>query len=572
MSEFINILDFLCAAWTLDEILGWRNGIAIRYAEIHARAQSWQSLLRAMPGCNFALYLEDSLEFSAALFGAWHAGKTIYLPSDILPATCASLRTAVDGFLGEFPADCAPLMPTADASGSSAFTSLARDFVGLVVYTSGSTGAPQAIPKKLSQLIDEVASLERLFGRETGKAEIVATVSHQHIYGLLFKVLWPLSCRRSIHARSLNYPEELTQVTTTRDCVLVASPAHLKRLPDSPAWSSAAHRIRVTFSSGGPLPPDAAQANARLLGNAPIEVYGSSETGGVAWRRFHEESDGRWTPMPGVELRLAPDADDEALEIRSPYLPDAGWFRSSDRVRIMDDGRFILQGRIDRIVKIEEKRISLNQIEARLMQSPLVRETRVLVRDDARRRVAAFVVLSEQGREVFAALDRHAFNNLLREHLADAVERIALPRHWRYLDALPVNAQGKTTYAQLSALLDDAPALPHRRLIEKEATRVLFELNAPHDLPYFDGHFPGTPILPGVAQVDWAVRLSRECFDLAPVFRGMQALKFQKIIRPETAFSLELAHDPAKGSVSFKYFSASGVHASGRIMFGEEDV
>jgi 3-hydroxymyristoyl/3-hydroxydecanoyl-(acyl carrier protein) dehydratase len=241
----------------------------------------------------------------------------------------------------------------------------------------------------------------------------------------------------------------------------------------------------------------------------------------------------------------------------------------------MEGGRFVLCGRVDRIVKIEEKRISLDRIEYRLMQSPLVREARVLVRSGDRDRVAAFVVLSDHGREASASMGKQAMNHLLREHLAEAVERIALPRSWRYLDTLPVNAQGKTTHAELSALLDapaTRPMQPHRQLVEKQAQRVLFELTAPHNLLYFDGHFPGTPILPGVAQVEWAVMFSRECFDLPPVFHGIHALKFQQIIRPETVFSLELLHDPAKGSVSFKYFSSAGMHASGRLAFGAPDV
>jgi hypothetical protein len=59
-----------------------------------------------------------------------------------------------------------------------------------------------------------VAAVERsnnagimLFGTPLGDAAIVATVSHQHIYGLLFKVLWPLSTGRAIHARSIAFPK-----------------------------------------------------------------------------------------------------------------------------------------------------------------------------------------------------------------------------------------------------------------------------------------------------------------------------------------------------------------------------
>ncbi|MDB5771148.1 MAG: Acyl-coenzyme synthetase/AMP-(fatty) acid ligase [Burkholderia sp.] len=577
MPDDVDMLNLLHLPRPSDTWVGWRDGVTIPYADFLVRVRQWQELLLDNKGPQFALYAGDSIEFAAALFGAWHAGKTVYLPSDTLPATCASLRQVVDGFLGEFPPECAPLSPLdAVTVGSTSFQSLQPDFNGLVVYTSGSTGAPQAIKKSLSQVSSEVATLEQLFGGEANAAEVLATVSHQHIYGLLFKVLWPLTCARPIHARSLTYPEELARATAACDCILVSSPAHLKRLPDSPAWVANAHRVRAVFSSGGPLPFEVASLTAQVLGCTPVEVYGSSETGGIGWRRRDVEANDSWTPMPGVEARISGE-DDGVLEIRSPHLPDANWFRTADRAQISSEGRFKLRGRVDRIVKLEEKRISLDLIESQLKASPLVTEARVLVVAGNRQRLAAFVVLSEQGRKALAESGKHALNSVLREQLAKTVERIALPRSWRYLDALPVNAQGKTTQAELAMLLDDAsaasgPTWPRLQLTEKEAQRALYELAAPHDMVYFEGHFPGTPIVPGVAQVDWALALACECFDLPPVFRGIHALKFQQVIRPESTFSLELMHDPAKGCVIFRYFSPSGTHASGRLMFGAADV
>ena len=130
--------------------------------------------------------------------------------------------------------------------------------------------------------------------------------------------------------------------------MLISSPAHLKRLPDSQAWTSAAHRVRAVFSSGGPLPLEVAHATARLLGHAPVEVYGSSETGGIAWRQRHADADENWSLMPGVEASIK--TDDSVLEIRSPHLPDANWFRTSDRARAVDGGRLQIFGRVDRIV------------------------------------------------------------------------------------------------------------------------------------------------------------------------------------------------------------------------------
>src|SRR5471032_1143295 len=213
-----------------------------------------------------------------------------------------------------------PLLPAdsdaagGDATRASLEAALAPDFPALVVFTSGSTGAAQAIPKKIAQLASEVATLEILFGAIAGDAAVIATVSHQHIYGLLFKVLWPLSAGRAIHALSVTFPEQLAPALAAGPCVLVASPAHLKRLPTYLDWSSAARTVRAVFSSGGPLPAETAHATGDLLGKIPLEVYGSSETGGIAWRQRGVVGDESWQPFPAVEWRI--DSDDGLLAVR----------------------------------------------------------------------------------------------------------------------------------------------------------------------------------------------------------------------------------------------------------------
>jgi acyl-coenzyme A synthetase/AMP-(fatty) acid ligase/3-hydroxymyristoyl/3-hydroxydecanoyl-(acyl carrier protein) dehydratase len=570
----VDLLDALNAPRSASHIVAWQDGAPVRWDDFLRRVYGWETLLRHTPGSNYALYISDSIEFCAAMFGLWQAGKTAYLPADTLTATCLNLANSVDGFLGEFPAEWNPLVPPAHHTTTRAqpYPRLPAHQAGLVIYTSGSTGAAQAIPKKLAQLAAEVATLEMLFGDRAGGAGIVATVSHQHIYGLLFKVLWPLAAGRPIHARSLAFFEQLAPLLEDHACVLVSSPAHLTRLPDLPGWAKARQRLRAVFSSGGPLPLDAAQTCARLLATMPIEIYGSSETGGIAWRQRDEATGENWRPMPGVAWRI--DADG-VLQVCSAHLPDSAWFAMADRAVLASDGQFILEGRIDRIVKIEEKRISIDAIEQCLSASPLVAEVRVLAFGVHRQRIAAIIVPSPQGQAMLIDLGKLAFGRLLRATLADRIERVALPRRWRFLSALPVNAQGKTTHAELLALLSDnavRPILPHCRLLEREALRAVFEVTAPHDLAYFDGHFAAAPILPGVVQVEWAIHYGRQCFDLPPLFHGIHALKFQHVIHPAQPVTLELLHDPAKSSLTFRYASRDSQHASGKILFGGGNV
>lgn len=571
MSDSLLNLYQLIARRPDEWIVGWRNGAVVRNDEFLTRVHAWHSLLHRSDGQNFALYLDDSIEFGAALLGAWHAGKTIWLTADTLAASCIALEHAVDGFLGEFPSEWSPLLPALDDEQSGHdYVVLDGNFAALVVHTSGTTAVAQAIPKRLTQLSSEVMTLESLFGAKLGNAAIVATVSHQHIYGLLFKVLWPLMAGRAIHARSQNFPEELAQLLSERSCALIASPAHLKRLPEHLAWSGVTG-LQAVFSSGGPLSLEVAQATGSLLGQIPIEVYGSSETGGIAWRQRILGADESWVPMHSVEWRVM--ADESLLEVRSPHLSNDDWFSLADRAQIHEGGRFILNGRSDRIAKIEEKRISLNAIEALLFASEWVSAVNVLVCDEVegqRQRLAAFIVLSEQGKNVLHAKGKLALNNCLRELLVGAVEPVALPRRWRYLEQMPVNAQGKTTRALLLALLEERPRVPHLRLLTREEKRVELEIIVPPNLLYFDGHFSEAPILPGVVQLDWAISNGRQYFQLPQHFQGVNALKFQHVIQANHPVTLELVHDTQKNSLNFRYFSPDKQHASGRIQFADD--
>ena len=587
MPEFIDMLALPYKARAGDHLIGWRNADAVSNAQFRSETEQWRQLLASHTGRNFALYLQDTIAFAAVLFGAWQAGKTVYLPSDTLPDTCKALAAEVDGFIGDFEQEWKPLAtPAADSESSAPADQLDGDFVGLVVYTSGSTGAAQAIPKKLAQMSNEVATLDALFGARAGASEIVSTVSHQHIYGLLFKVLWPICAGRAIHARSAFFPEDLAAIAPQRPWLLLSSPAHLKRLPESPVQPDITH-LQAIFSSGGPLLPDVAAATHQQFGHSPIEIYGSSETGGIAWRQPLPASvstsvsgtarDDRWQPMPRVDVRL--NSEHDCLEVRSPHLPDGDWLRMADRAEFSDGQKFTLRGRADRIVKLEEKRISLDQIERLLLASPLAAEARVMLHQAAsqRDRIAAFVVLTAAGRSVLAQHGKLALNTQLRAALADAIESVALPRMWRYLDAMPANTQGKTTLAALTALLAEPqtsspasarPLLPEHTLVQRTETQVALQLHVPENLLYFEGHFPETPILPGVAQVNWALELGRQYLPLPPDCIGMQALKFQRVILPGATVSLELEHDVQKSALAFRLHSADGQHASGRILLG----
>ncbi|MEG3003296.1 MAG: AMP-binding protein, partial [Comamonas sp.] len=148
--------------------------------------------------------------------------------------------------------------------------------------------------------------------------------------------------------------------------------------------------VKRVFSSGGALPGDAADSLHQRLQQWPTEILGSSETGGIAWRQGHAP----WQPF--ADVQLSQDADG-ALRIASPYLPAGHVEQTADAAQIHADGRFELLGRLDRIVKLEEKRISLPMLEQALADHAWVAEARLGVVQENRASLGALVVLSGDG-------------------------------------------------------------------------------------------------------------------------------------------------------------------------------
>lgn len=564
MAELVALHELLAQGRDADAPVALRAGAVLRYAEFAACAAGWRHAFAEVAGARVALYFEDSAEFAAALLGAWHAGKDVVLPADVLPETLRRLHPLVDAAAGDLPSQA--LLPRvqrrADADAVATWSPLDPSRTLLQVFTSGSTGEPKLIPKRLVQLEREIAALETAFAAQVGRGVVHASVTHQHMYGLPFRLLWPLASGRVFAARRTVFPEDMLRaLEVSSDGVLITSPAHLKRLPEQLDWSRARTSLRAVFSSAGPLPDAALPLCDRVFGQRPIEIYGSSETGAVAWRERSTDVAAAWQPLPGMQVRI----EAEELWLHADWLEDAGSQRGADRVAARGAG-FELLGRNDRIVKIEEKRVSLAAIERALCDSGLVDEARALLLPGERERLGAVVVPNVAGWQLHDAGGRRALGERLRAILAEAVEAVALPRHWRFPWALPVNASGKTTEAALLALFD--ARRPQARLLQHTPDAATLQIEVAANSPYFDGHFAGSPILPGVTQIDWVIRFAHELFALPPNFARLENAKFHDWIGADTRIELAMQRTAAD-SVAYRISSAAGLHASGRIQFRE---
>jgi acyl-coenzyme A synthetase/AMP-(fatty) acid ligase len=527
------------------------------HVELCEQASSLAAGLQAHGVQRIAVYLEDAGELAIALLGAWRAGVSVLLPADLQAQTRQRWSNEVDLWLTDQAADAA-LSDLFQAPLPAAELDL--DQCRLSLCTSGSSGEPKRIEKNLRQLANEVQALEQLWGADLGEACIIGSVATQHIYGLLFRVLWPLCAGRPFVRKQLPFPEDLQRASREHPVFAwVTSPALLKRMGDNLDWP-ALSCVRRVFSSGGALPAEAAQSLKQRLQQWPTEIFGSSETGGIAWR----QGDNLWQPFADVQLSQD---NDGALRIASPYLPVGHVEQTFDAARIAGDGRFELLGRLDRIVKLEEKRISLPMLEQALLNHEWVADARLGVVQENRASLGALLVLSEQGLHALRNQGRRTLTQELRQYLGQHCEALALPRRWRLLRQLPFNAQGKLPQAEVEALLL-APRPKAPQVLEQlEANgEWSLQLAVPPDLACFSGHFPKTPVLPGVVQIDWALSLGRQLLALPEKFAGMEVLKFQQLMRPGDLVQLHLRFDRERGKLYFAYRNDTATCSSGRIL------
>jgi acyl-coenzyme A synthetase/AMP-(fatty) acid ligase len=539
------------------------NGRGVTFAPALDHAQLREQALRLAAGLQhrqikrLAVHLSDAGELAVALLGAWRAGVHVLLPADLQAQTRLRWACEVDLWLTDSDSSLATLSAETPLPAAP----LNLDAPLLSLCTSGSSGEPKRIDKTLRQLANEVLALEQLWGAALGQACLIGSVATQHIYGLLFRVLWPLCAGRPLLRQQLPYPEDLQRASREHaEFAWVTSPALLKRMGDNLDWAALA-AVKKVFSSGGALPAEAAIQLDQRLGQRPTEILGSSETGGIAWR----QADSLWQPFADVQLSQGSDG---ALRIASPYLPPGHVEQGADAVEFMADGRFNLLGRVDRIVKLEEKRISLPMLEQALAAHKWIAEARLGVVQENRASLGALVVLSAAGLRTLRSQGRKALTQALRQHLAGHCEALALPRRWRLLTQLPVNAQGKLPQAQIEALLrEDRPKAPEVLSHTRSEAELLLQITVPPDLAYFSGHFPTAPVLPGVVQVQWAHTLAVEWLALPPRFGGMEVLKFQQLVRPGDQLELSLRFDAERAKLYFAFRHQGAPCSSGRLLF-----
>ncbi|MDH5897301.1 AMP-binding protein [Vibrio splendidus] len=455
--SYISLSELLSQNRASESIVCFDDNSEITWQTFNDDLSQLVNLLSSSPFQRVAICTQDSYLFSVAFWACAVSKKHIILPGNYQPCALAELSEhfdclLVDDSIGEVEVSDVRNIQNLLDSNPKAQQPLIDNLapidlaaIQLTLFTSGSSGTPKAIDKTLEHLDIEIAQLDKNWGDLLKSNRVHSTVSHQHIYGLLFRILWPLCSGVPFARHNLEYPEQILS-HANKQSVLISSPALLKRLKHE----TQSAQLTGVFSSGGPLPTESAHQALNLLGHLPIEVFGSTETGGIAFRQ-QESAQTPWQLFDCIEASLN---SENCIKLLSPYIDKNNWYQTADECEMVSSNQFILKSRTDRVIKIEEKRVSLVEVEKRLEQLPWISECVVIPFEEPERLILASVlVLSDQGQAKLATMSKGKFWLMLRSELRKWLEPIAIPRKYRVVDEIPLNSQGKRLTSHIEQLV-----------------------------------------------------------------------------------------------------------------------
>ncbi|WP_314041007.1 AMP-binding protein [Campylobacter showae] len=512
------------------------------------------------------IYIDDAFKFYVAFFGSLLAGAApCVLAKPILEANLTAVNDEnFSNFLANEPAKGLKFDPQAK----------------FYLQTSGSSGKSKMIEKSLAQMIKESEYLadELNFSSQN---TFFSSVSHRHMFGLTFKVFLPLVLGARVIADELNYPEAILGLSLANH-VFIASPVLLRTLAQSPA-AIALKGLSGIVSAGSPLKKELRSELGRICDARIIEIYGSTETGIVA------KDDGC-----GLRLFDAVDAgldDRGALSVSSPWCE---FFQTNDAASI-DEDRLALQGRIDRIVKLNDKRVSLESIEAKLLESGLLADCYCAPHPKFKR-IAALLQLNGEGLKKFRKIGKKGVVAELKELLK--LEFKNSVRYFKIVEKMPRNQQGKFEKSEFENALFASPKPVWSGGRVNEAAKICYgsgqnlesALNCDTNascvkfdeggerldgaqkyefgaimhagLEIFESHFPNLPLLPGFMQLDYVFELaSMVGVDISGA-STVENLKFMKFVRPGDL--LRICFEKSGGKLYFELFCNGKKCSTGR--------
>jgi acyl-coenzyme A synthetase/AMP-(fatty) acid ligase len=300
------------------------------------------------------------------------------------------------------------------------------DQIVAVAFTSGSTGRPVPNKKTWGALTSVARATGARLGVKAGdRTSVVATVPHQHMFGLEASIMLPIVHGLTMHAGRPLFPADIGSVLAdvVGRWILVTTPLHLRACIVEGVSMPPGGLI---LSATAPLSCGLAQQAERHFRAEVHEIFGFAEAGSIAERRTIAGD--RWQPLEDVLV----EQEGPSCRVRAWYLPMP--VPAPDRMTVDPDGTFIVHGREADQVNIAGHRVSLGDLNQTLLRIDGVQDGTFFLPDEEAglvTRLMAFVVAP--------GMTSEEIQRALRAHL----DPVFLPRPLVCVPSLPRNATGK---------------------------------------------------------------------------------------------------------------------------------
>ncbi len=323
----------------------------------------------------------------------------------------------------------------------------------LIVYTSGTTGAPKGAVLTQSALLWN--GFNAIHAHDLGQSDhVLSALPMFHVGGLNNQTLPALLAGATVTLHKRFEPGAwLSDLAARKPTISLLVPATMAAVIKHPRWQSTDLSSLKLLNTGSMVVPDSLIRAFHERGVPVGQIYGCTETAPIAVVLLKEDSvkklGSTGKPAPHCEVKLV----DGEIWVRGPavmrgYWPDYsgltpdGWFRTGDLASIDEDGYYWISGRSKELIISGGENIHPAELENVLADCPGIVEAAVVGVDDPKWGEAACAC-------VVTKLSEFEILSLFENRLA----RFKHPRRIAYFDALPRNAMGKVLKSELKAAL-----------------------------------------------------------------------------------------------------------------------
>ncbi|MBR6412547.1 MAG: acyl-CoA synthetase [Alphaproteobacteria bacterium] len=558
--------EILCGSYDFSPFILGDNKIS--FQKFQSDVQKYAAIFQKVDKSSVILYIPDDLYlFYCCFMALLHAGKDVVLPASMGPKIVEELSNLSLPFITNQDINVPTINPNRLLLGEKAPLNPIHDTY-ISFFTSGSTGKPKQIRKNFDTLVAEVQLHSQMQKSVIAQnPTLIATIMPNHMYGMLWRFLFPLCNFLTQDLDTVISPEEIQNKQKLYPHILLATtPTFMNELTSYAGQYNFSKNCLAIYSSGSLLSLDTSRKMLDLFGVSPFEVFGSTETGGVSYRQ--QMNGEKWHIFPSVQIQQN---DQSCIRVNSPFCFQNP-YDMQDLIRWEGGSDFILLGRNDRVVKIAENKVDLNEMEERLSAHPFVRDVYLLSLENGKNlTLGALICLNDTGIEQLKSNGKLPLVQDIKKHLSAWYDKNLLPKKFRFVHQIPKNQQGKILKQEIIGFFDSNVSEPVIENLKFDKNQLSADLIFLKEAIYFQGHFPRYPILPGVIQLHFVFYFLKHYFHLNPIHYCIQKLKFTNLILPDVRVHFQM-DKIGQGEYSFSYQSGDKLYSTAKVKIGDDNV